>query len=79
MGDNDQGGERRLAHQGGADFIRYQILLPDTDVQLTPTAPYEGEGSGASVRMTPRVRLLPRETAPRPGTYIDNVRAVVVY
>lgn len=79
MGNNSQAGIRRLAHQSVAEFLGYRILLPTSEVDLTPTAPMQRVGMGSVELVRPRVRLQPRASAPAPGLYTDTVRAVIQY
>lgn len=79
MGNNSQAGIRRLAHQSVAELLGYRILLPASEVDLTPGAPMQRVGMGNVELVRPRVRLQPRASAPTPGLYTDTVRAVIQY
>lgn len=61
------------------DAIRYRVLLPQQDIDLTQAAPMQRVGIGAVERVQPRVRLDPAQTTPPPGVYSDTIRAVIVY
>lgn len=78
MGNHASNGWRELRGEN-AGVIRYHVLQPQQDIELSPDQPMQRVGIGGVERIQPRVRLDPAQVTPAPGLYSDTVRAVVSY